>query len=491
VPRYASRDAVATAIPKNRAPFTLAEIMLATSGGLAQSGGASSIVGVSTDSRDVAPGELFVALVGERFDGHDHARLAVEKGAAAVLVSRDVDVPETAAVVRVSDTERSLGLLGRAHRRRWGASAFGTARPVIGVTGSAGKTSTRHAIAALLRALGAPGVLTSAGNLNNAVGVPMTLLGLGADHHAAVVEIGMNRPGEIAWAASLAEPVLGVLTLVAAAHTEGVGSIWGVMKEKSELFAALPERGTAIVNADDDLARAALVITRAETHITYGQARDATVRLVSRRSRGLAGADLTIAIAREPGADPVILEAMLPMLGRAGTYAALAAVASVVAVDSDILDHPAGVAAALSSLGTGESGRLAPREKADRTIVIDDAYNANPASMRASIDAAREIADALERPLVLILGEMRELGADADALHEDLGRHAASAKPRVLISVASNALAFGASGSGANVVSVVDAAAALAAAAAAVQPGDVVLVKASNSIGLSKVAAAL
>ncbi|HTJ85515.1 MAG TPA: UDP-N-acetylmuramoyl-tripeptide--D-alanyl-D-alanine ligase [Polyangiaceae bacterium] len=481
---------MATAIPKNRAPFTTAEILLAADGHILREGAASRHVGVSTDSRSVEAGEVFVALVGERFDGHAHAHAAAERGASAVVVSREVEVPPGVAVIRVADTERALGLLGRAHRRRWGASAFGVPRPVIGITGSAGKTSTRHAIATLLAGLGVDGVLSSKGNLNNAVGVPMTLLGLTAEHRAAVVEIGMNRPGEIAWASSLAEPVLGVLTLVAAAHTEGVGSIWGVMKEKSDLLAALPERGTAIVNADDELARAALVTTRAETHITYGEAPDATVRLASRRPLGLAGAEISLTVARD-GAEPAVIEAMLPMLGRAGTYAALAAIATAVAIDSDILDHPGGLAGAIGSLGAAESGRLAPRQKDDGTIVIDDAYNANPASMRASIDAAREIADGLERPLVLILGEMRELGAGSDALHEEVGAHAARAKPRVVVVVGSPALAAGAAAAGAEVIRVDDATAALAAAAAALRPRDVVLVKASNSLGLSPVAARL
>jgi UDP-N-acetylmuramoyl-tripeptide--D-alanyl-D-alanine ligase len=479
---------VATALPKNLARFTLAEALLATGGTVSREGSRGSAIGVSTDSRAVSHGEVFVALAGERFDGHHHLRAATEKGASMLVVSRDADAPGGPSIIRVEDTQRALGLLGRAQRRRWGGASHSTlgASPLVGITGSAGKTSTRHATAALFEALGFGPVHASAGNLNNAIGIPMTLLGLEPAHRAAVVEIGMSTPGEIAWGTSLAEPSVGVVTLVGAAHTEGVGSIWGALKEKSDLLAGLAPSAVAVVNADDELARATLVVSRAARFVTYGIASDATVRLVRRTARGLGGAELELDV---HGAR---IEAVVPMLGRAGTYAALAAVATAVAVrgPGTLLDGAA-VARGLADLGPGESGRLHARESAGGRIVIDDAYNANPASMRASIDAAREIADALERPLVLVLGAMRELGAESDALHEELGAHAAEARPRAIVSVAAPALAARAKAEGAHVVEVADATAALEAVGQLLAPGDVVLVKASNSIGLSRVAAAL
>ena len=478
---------VATALPKNLARFTLAEALLATGGSLARSSSLGAAVGVSTDSRAVSHGEAFVALVGERYDGHDHLRAATERGASLLVVSRQCEAPPGPAIVRVDDTQRALGSLGRAHRRRWGGHHSGLGPlPLVGITGSAGKTSTRHATESLFEALGMGPVHASAGNLNNAIGIPMTLFGLEPRHRAAVVEIGMSTPGEIAWGTSLAEPTVGLVTLVAAAHTEGLGSIWGVLKEKSDLLLGLAPAATAVANADDELARATLVVSRATRFVTYGAAPDATVRLVRRTARGLGGAELELDV---HGAR---IEALVPMLGRAGTYAALAAVATAVAArpPGASLDVSA-VARGLSTLGQGESGRLHARESSQGRIVIDDAYNANPASMRASIDAAHEIADALERPLVLVLGAMRELGAESDALHEELGAHAAQARPRMLVAVAAPALAARARADGATVIEVADAAAALVALGPALSPGDVVLVKASNSIGLSRVAAAL
>ncbi len=479
---------MATPLPKNRARFSLAEIALATDGTPSAGSPADATVGVSTDSRSVAAGELFVALVGDTFDGHDHAAAAVERGARVVVASRDLALSSAAVVVRVDDTLRALGALGRAHRLRW---AGHRPRSVVGVTGSAGKTTTRHVTTSVLRALGRT-VHASAGNLNNAIGVPLVLLGLEDPHDTAVVEVGMSTPGEIAHAAALVEPDAAVVTLVSEAHVEGVGSIWGVAREKSELLAHARPRGAAIANADCAGARAALVRARPRRHLLYGVAADADVRLVSRVSRGLAGADLSIDVRASAGA-PLRVEARTPLLGEAGAYASLAAIAVAVALDPASAQRPADLARGLLSSGDAESGRLSANVLSDRTIVIDDAYNANPSSMRASIRAAREIATAEGRDLVLFLGVMRELGAEAAALHADVGRAAAEARPTVVVAVSPDAepLASAAEAAGAAVRRVADAAAAVDLAATLVSPGAVVLVKASNSVKLWSVAAAL
>jgi UDP-N-acetylmuramoyl-tripeptide--D-alanyl-D-alanine ligase len=479
---------VATPLPKNRAAFSLAEIVLAT-GGEARSGEPrDTFIGVSTDSRAVGPGEVFVALAGERFDGHDHVETAVQRGAKLAIVSRDVDVPPGVAVLHVADTLRALGLMGQAHRRRWAARG---SRRVVGITGSAGKTTTRHVTASLLASLGRS-VHASVGNLNNAIGVPTVLFGLEDEHDDAVIEIGMSTPGEIAWASSLVEPDAAVVTLVADAHTEGVGSIWGVAREKSEIFAAGRPRGVAIANADSPGARAGLVRARARRHVLYGEAADADVRLVSRTALGSQGADVAIEVQR-PGSPKARIEARLPLLGTAGAYASLAAIAVAVGLDESVILRGSDIARALEALREPDDGRLAPRAAPDGMLVIDDAYNANPASMIASIRAAGEIAAAEGRRLVLILGVMRELGARSDELHAEVGRAAAASRPASLVVVHADAeaMAQAAEASGAEVRRAADARAATDLALEVARAGDVVLVKASNSLGLSAVASRL
>ncbi|MFO0552714.1 MAG: UDP-N-acetylmuramoyl-tripeptide--D-alanyl-D-alanine ligase [Polyangiaceae bacterium] len=476
---------MATPIPKNEAAFSLAEIALATLGDVSQTGATSRFAGVSSDSRNVCAGEIFVALRGAKFDGHEHVADAVRLGAGCVVVSREVEVPAGVGVVRVADTLAALGALGREHAARWRSSA--RPRRTIGITGSAGKTTTRHATTRLLAELGLS-IHSSAGNLNNEVGVPFTLLGLSTAHEACVIELGMNSPGEIARLAAVTRPEVGVVTLVAEAHTEGVGSIWGVLREKSSLLAALPHDGVAIANGDDDRTRAALVRSNARRRVVFGEAADAEVRLVSRALRGLEGSDVEIAVG-----DGVRVEARVPLLGAAGVYAVLAAVAAVAAVAPELATDRARMSRAIAALGENEAGRLRAERAPDDTVVIDDAYNANPASMLSSIRAARELADALERPLALVLGGMFELGARSAELHREVGRAAAAASPGIVVvaGAAAEELAIGAEGAGARVVRAPDAQAAEDIARAAVPPGAVALVKASNSVGLPRVARAL
>ncbi|MBL8741570.1 MAG: UDP-N-acetylmuramoyl-tripeptide--D-alanyl-D-alanine ligase [Myxococcales bacterium] len=478
---------MATPIPKNQAPFSAEELSLATSGKLLRAGARTHFSGVTTDSRAVSEGEIFVALRGEKFDGHEHAASAVERGAGALVLERDIEVGSQATIVRVSDGLHALAALARFHRQRW--SRDEGARRLVGITGSAGKTTTRHVVEQLLSFAGAR-VHSSMGNLNNAIGVPMTLFGLTDAHDLAVVEMGMNQPGEIAHLARTALPDVGILTLVAEAHTGGVGSIEGVAHEKSELLAGLSPSGAAVVNGDDRFARAGLDRSKASRRIVYGECADADVRLVSRRPRGLAGSEVRIDVRRSD--DTQSFELALPLLGRAGVYATLAAIATLSALEPAMpKERFAAVLARLPELPAGEAGRLAARELPNGTVVIDDAYNANPASMEASIEAAQEIARALERDLVLVLGPMFELGDESDALHERVGRRAAAAAPKRVVVVGSEPLAKAAAGGGAGVALVSDAAGAELATLDAVSPRDVVLVKASNSVGLSRVARCL
>jgi len=226
--------------------FTPEELAAAT-GGRWRGAPAPPLQGISTDTRRLAPGSLFVALRGERFDGHDFLADAARAGAGAAVVAEDWAAPPAATaaalpMLAVPDTLAALGALARLHRRRFRI-------PVVGVTGSNGKTTTREMIAAILARRGP--VLRSEGNLNNEVGVPLTLFGLAPEHRAAVVEMGMNHPGEIARIAAVAEPQVGVVTNAFPAHLEGLGSVDAVADAKAELYQALPRDGIAVANADD------------------------------------------------------------------------------------------------------------------------------------------------------------------------------------------------------------------------------------------------
>lgn len=480
---------MATAIPTNRAPFTLPELLAAT-GGRLLAPGPDSIEGVSTDTRTTAPGNLFVALVGGRHDGHAHVATAAAAGATAVLVERPIEAPPGVAVVQVADTRLGLGALGRAHRLRWSA---GGDRPLVAITGSAGKTTTRVATAAVLRSLGAR-VHESAGNLNNAIGIPVVLLGLEPAHTMAVVEVGTSSRGEIAYGASLAAPTVGVLTLVAAAHTADIGSVDDVAHEKGSLLAALSPNGTAVINGDDARAWGQRGRSPAGRALRHGLGPDADVRVVERTPDGLSRSRLRLALspaARALGARFDELTVSTPLIGVAGAYAVAAAVASGLAIAADRLD-PDAIASALGSLA-GEDGRLRTVPGPDGAVLIDDSYNANRASVEASLVTASELARAGGRRLVAVLGEMRELGELSASEHRAVGEAAARAGVSVLVAVQGDAshLADAARRPGVDVLFVPDAARAHEALEARRQPGDVILIKGSRGVGLDRLVAAL
>lgn len=474
---------MATPIPQNEAAFTVDELVHATGATVVSRG--AGVRGVCTDSRAVTKGCLFVALVGARFDGHDHAAAAVRAGAAAVLVSRDVEVPAGTTVLRVPDTTSALGALGRAHRVRWGSS--GEQKRVVAITGSAGKTTTRRAVAAVLRGAGFS-VHATTGNLNNAVGIPMVLLGLRAEHDYAVVEIGTSSPGEIAAGAAMALPDVGVLTLIAAAHTEGLGTVEDVAVEKGALLAALPETGAAIVNGDNALCALQLARSQASTSLRYGTGGGMDVHVAARRTDGIAGAHVTLVIASTGQR----FEVRTPLLGVAGAYATAAA-AAVLATERPSSLSADALSAALAELEGEELGRLSARALEDDVVLIDDSYNANRASTESSIEAAAEIARAAGARLVLVLGEMRELGALSVPEHAAVGRFAAAAHPALVVAVAGDAERFvdAPRAAGIEASFVPDAAAAAALVVPRVQRGDVVLVKGSRGVGLELVAAVI
>lgn len=381
----------------------------ATGGTLVQ-GAADAVCGsVTTDSRRVQPGALFVALRGERYDGARFCAQAVGGGASLVLVSQEAweqglpgTLPSQVAVVSVTDTLRALGDLAAWHRNRYGLS-------LVGITGSNGKTTTKFMTVAVLG--GPEGVLFNRGNLNNLVGMPRALLELDQIHHHAVMEMGMNAPGEIRRLAAIARPQVGVITNVHPAHLAGLGTLQAVADAKGELFEALSARDTAVVNADDPLVLSQMARTSA-AQIRFGRAPHAEVRWLAARAEG-AGVRGTLSIQGRQ---------IEVCLGRPGLHN-LQNAAAAAAVGLALGVAPEAIAERLAQTSFAPM-RMEPLVLAGATVLVD-CYNANPRSMQAALDTLRELAGSA--PRVALLGEMRELGPATADLHRQAGRAAAEA----------------------------------------------------------------
>ena len=473
---------MATPIPPNQARFTLAEVVQAT-GGQVLSRGSAACQGVTTDSRAEVRGKLFVALTGESFDGHDFIPAAVERGAAGVLVSRDVDAPSDAFVVRVESTLRALGALARWHRQRWGGC-------VVAIGGSAGKTTTRAAVSSLLGAVWPGAIHYARGNLNNQVGVPMVLLGATRQHRVVVVEVGTNAPGEVASLAGVCQADLSLLTLVALEHTAGLGSLDDIENEEAALLEALGAAGTAVANGDDPRALRQLQRSAASTKLSYGSQPSSDYHLLERTLVDLWRMRLVLDRPTERGREQ--LEVECGTVGLPGALATLAAIAVADRVTSSSVASEL-VTRALGDPSAFESGRLCPVLCRDGTVVVDDTYNANPASVRSSVDTARELARERGARLVLVIGEMRELGAVSAREHEAVGQFIAESGAAALIGVSGDArhAVDAARHAGLEAVFSTDAESALSLVRARVQPGDVVLVKASRGVRAERVVSGL
>ncbi|MEO8901070.1 MAG: UDP-N-acetylmuramoyl-tripeptide--D-alanyl-D-alanine ligase [Polyangiaceae bacterium] len=460
---------MASLIPENSAAFSLSQVALVCAGSLV--GADAECVGVTTDTRADLRGRLFVALRGEHFDGHDFALQAIAAGARGVVIERAVP-GLGAGHVKVASTVNALGALAGAHRQRWG-------KRVVAVAGSAGKTTTRSAITAVLGALLPGAVHFAAGNLNNLIGVPMVLLGLQAEHALGVVEIGTNAPGEVRGLSLIAAPDLAVLTLIGIEHSEGLGDLDGIEREEGEIWTGLSPEGVAVANADDARVLRTVELIKPHRVLSYGYAEDANYRLRSRTSSALGGSVLRVERRTSFVQDSIELHTSL--LGDAGAYAALAALA----VGEWILQaalEPARVSAALS--GAGEPGRLTPVELADGTVVLDDTYNSNPASVHSSLQTAREIALARCARLVLVMGEMRELGALSHEQHAQVGELLSATGAAVLVAVSGDARLFipAAQRAGLDASFADTAEHALELLLLRLEPRDVVLVKASRGV---------
>jgi UDP-N-acetylmuramoyl-tripeptide--D-alanyl-D-alanine ligase len=351
------------------------------------------------------------------------------------------------------------------------------------VAGSAGKTTTRSAIGALLSAMEAGGVHFVPGNLNNRVGVPSVLLGLGPEHRVSVLEIGTNAPGEVLELATLSAPDVSVLTLIGVEHSEGLGSIEQIEAEEASLFAALGANGIAIGNADDPRVARRLATARGARRLGYGFAESADYRVIERTLLVSGGSRLVIG---RPGAPALTLECGL--LGRAGAYALAAGIAAAEAcVERPLSAEEAARGSVL--LGAGEPGRLTSVFLLNGALLLDDSYNSNPASLVSSVHAALELARARGGRLKLVLGEMRELGERSPELHREAGEGIADVEAGLVLGVAGDArwLLEPFAGRGVPTRFSDDANGALGVLCESLEPNDVVLIKASRGVRVERI----
>jgi UDP-N-acetylmuramoyl-tripeptide--D-alanyl-D-alanine ligase len=384
-----------------------------------QTGRDVEFTSVGTDSRTIMPGMLFVALKGERFDGHDFVENILTQGANCALVSADwAAAHPDLSLVGVADTRRALGQLAAHWRTHFHI-------PMIGVTGSNGKTTVKEMCAAILRAdFGQHAVLATTGNLNNDIGLPLTLLKLRTAHHAAVIEMGMNHPGEIDTLTRIARPTVALVNNAQRAHLAGLGTLADVARAKGEIFAGLGDRGVAVINADDPNAPLWNDMNHDRRIVSFGFSPAAEVR-GTWRPHGLGG---QLELVTPLGTASI----QLPLPGEHNARNALAAAAACLAAGVPL----APIVRGLSGY-TGMPGRLQQKRGAGGATVIDDSYNANPDSMRAAID----VLAALPGRRIFVMGDMGEVGETASQLHDEIGGYAKSQGIELLFALGEKSVA--------------------------------------------------
>jgi MurE/MurF fusion protein len=495
-------EAAAAAAARRR--FPVDELAAACNGHVTHRGGqATAFTRVIIDGRDSAPGDLYVAVRGERFDGHDFCAQAVAAGAAGVVVERGRAPRDTSGalldvtVIEVDDTREAIGAMARWHRRRWACEPryphgrTDARAPVVGITGSAGKTTTKELIAAALSARYC--VQATRGSLNNETGVPLTLLGLMPHHEAAVIEMGMRGLSQIAYLARIAEPDVGAVLNAGTAHIGVVGSASAIAQGKSEIFAALGPDGTAVFPADD--ARLAGYARVAPRRLRFGRPSENsdtmpevaavgyTPVLVAGGAPGASpGAEIRLAFhgAAVPADGATSASARIALVGQHNAVNAACAVACAIAAGV-----PAGDATRALSRARPPALRGQIRDIAGRHVLID-CYNANPASMRVALTAASDLARTHGGRPLAVLGDMLELGDEAAIAHPEIGA-AAAALGVAVIALGEHARAL----AGPHGATVSDPDAAAAAALDRSRAGDWILVKASRGMRLERVVDAM
>ena len=414
---------------------------------------------VGTDTRTLPEGSLFVAIQGETFDGNQFVAQAAERGAVGAMVSalQSVPLPQ----IKVRDTRRAFAAMARAWRRNFDV-------PVVAVTGSAGKTTVKELVGAILGQ--GQRVCVTEGNLNNEIGVPLSLMRVSAEDDAVVVELGANHAGEIALLGAMVEPTIAIITNAGAAHLEGFGSIAGVAKAKGELIDALSGDGVAILNADDDYFGEWRQRAGDRKVISFGLDASADVHPVGTIDMSETGSHFCMSL---PEAETVEVELALP--GQANIKNALAAAAAAFAAGATALQIREGL-----KLAKSVRGRMQRLAGANGAMLIDDSYNANPSAARAALDHLAT----LSGEKIFVLGDMRELGANEEALHREIGEYARDCCDRF---VAVGELAgLAAQAFGPEAESYTDIESAAAALLPRLAPEVTVLIKASRSMGLDR-----
>ena len=454
--------------------FSLEHILAATSGLLLVSG-PTQFNGVSTDTRTLQAGDLYVALHGERMNGHTFLTLAREKGAAGAIIDEAVPgirprhtTPGEWSVIEVTDTLYALGQLSAFHRRRFGAV------PIIGITGSAGKTTTKEMTAAILEGVGA--VLRSPGNFNNEIGMPLTLLALTRAHQSAVLEFGMRGRGQIGYLAALARPSIGVITNVGLTHLELLGTQQEIALAKAELLDEMSSNSTAILPHNDEFSP--LLREHAPgTVLTFGDSGDADFRAsdIMLGDDGCARFQLHYH-----------LQTLPIVLGAPGRHQIMNALAAAAAA----MTAGAGEEAVVRGLAgyAPEKGRMRSLRAPRGYTVIDDTYNANPAAVRATLEFIAELPGARK---IAILGDMRELGAAARAIHQDIGRYAIEVGVDALLAVGELGQEYIAGAADSRAQWYPDNATLAQAIFPELRAGDVVLVKGSRAMNMEEVVESL
>lgn len=357
---------------------------------------------VSTDTRTLQPGDLYVALMGGRFDGHDYVKQAIDKGACAVVISKEMDV--SVPFLQVADTTQALGRLALFNRQKFN-------KDVIAITGSSGKTTVKGMMATLLRQSNE--VLVTRGNLNNHIGAPLTLLRINHTYDYAVVELGASAEGEIAYSAGLTKPTVSILTNAGNAHLEGFGDLDTIVRTKGEIIDALNDDGIAVLNADSEHFHTWKARAGKRRVISFGLSDVANVRAENISINESGCCDFELIIADQNA------HVNLKVMGQHNVFNALACAAACHGLGMTIQEIVSGL-----QKFEGVEGRLIEKQGLNDSVVIDDSYNANPASVRAAVD----VLASRSGHTIFVLGDMAELGVETQLAHAEMGSYAREAK---------------------------------------------------------------